>query len=430
MPESSRRSSGAMLELSAAEARMLALSAIGLRGGVTSAKDDKTKVRDLVNRLGYIQLDSVNVFERAHFMPLFSRLGAYDKEAFHALQDLGSHESGAHHPHLVEYWAHEASLIPVEDLPLFKFRMDRVRHQPRANWANWVEANRGLVDWLLAEVRDQGPLKVSQIEHDQNRRKGSWWGWSDVKTGLEWLFQIGALTSGGRDGFSRVYALPEQVLPAHIVESIKPQSQYNPDNYTDARKQLILKAADALGVANWTELSDYFRQKPTETRGWANDLVASGDLIEAKVEGWDQVQYLSRKAMAELESAPAGTNPTTILSPFDHLTWNRERALRLFDFDYKIEIYVPKEKRIFGYYTLPILHNRKLVGRIDLKSDRQNSVLVSQAAWAENWLDGKQLDSVAAGLAKNLKLAQKWQGLNDMRIEPAGNLSAALSAAL
>lgn len=425
-----------MLELSAAEARMLVLSRLGLRGGVTGPRSknhtDAQRILDIVDRLGYLQLDSVNVFERAHFMPLFSRLGNYDRGALLDLQtaNLNATDAATRSPALVEYWAHEASVVPVDELPLFKFRMDRVRHQPRAGWRDWVDANSGLVEWLLAEVRDRGPLKVSQIEHDQNKRKGTWWGWSDVKTGLEWLFHIGALTSAGRDAFSRVYALPEQVLPPHVVEALQPTSMYAPDSHVPARQLLITKAASALGVASWSELSDYFRQKPTETRGWRAQMVERGDLIEAKVEGWNEPAYLSPATVAELSEAPAGTNPTTILSPFDHLTWNRERAQRLFGFDYKIEIYVPKERRIFGYYTLPILHNRKLVGRIDLKSDRQNSVLISQAAWAEDWADPKQIDSIAAGLAKNLRLAQEWQGLSAIRVEPAGNLSAALATAL
>jgi uncharacterized protein YcaQ len=414
-----------VLELSAAEARMLVLSGLGLRGGVTTAKDDSQRIKDVVSRLGYIQLDSVNVFERAHYLPLFSRLGNYDRSAFQALQEPGTDG----YPHLVEYWAHEASLVEVEDLPLFKFRMDRIRLEPRLRWRSWVDANKDLVEWILAEVRDRGPLTIRDIEHDRNKRKGTWWGWSDVKTGLEWLFHIGAVTSGGRDGFSRVYATPEQVLPPHIVDALQPrETAYVDAHYHEARLALIEKAASALRVATWDELADYFRQQPTHTRHWVGEMVESGRLVEARVEGWNKPAYLSREAVAELEVAPPGTNPTTILSPFDHLTWNRERAQRLFDFDYKIEIYVPQEKRVYGYYTLPILHNRRIVGRIDLKSDRQNSVLISQAAWVEEWLSPSQIESVAAGLAKNLKLAQQWQGLAQIRVEPVGTLSAALAA--
>jgi uncharacterized protein YcaQ len=187
-------------------------------------------------------------------------------------------------------------------------------------------------------------------------------------------------------------------------------------------------------VATVKDLNDYHRQwgtytKPEFDRAMA-ELVEDGTLTEAKVQGWKDKAYLGPRARRELVEAAPGGNPTTILSPFDPVVWNRDRAIRLFDFDYKIEIYVPQEKRVFGYYSLPILHNRKLVGRIDLKSDRQSGTLVSQAAWAEEWLDAKQRDSVAAGLAKNLKQAQAWQGLSEIRIEPAGTLSAALSAAI
>jgi len=187
-------------------------------------------------------------------------------------------------------------------------------------------------------------------------------------------------------------------------------------------------------VATVKDLNDYHRQWGTYTKPEFDramtELVEDGSLIPVKVAGWKEKAFVGPRALREMEAAPAGSNPTTILSPFDPVVWNRDRATRLFDFDYKIEIYVPQDKRVFGYYSLPVLHNRKLVGRIDLKSDRQSGVLVSQAAWAEEWADAKQIDSIAAGLAKNLREAQKWQGLSEIRIEPAGTLSAALVAAL
>ena len=411
-----------MLELSAAEARMLALSGLGMRG-LSPEHGGKATAKDALHHLGLFQIDSVNVFERAHFMPAFSRVGAYDREALGLFKPVAAGERSD----FVEYWAHEASVILTEDLPLYGWRMDNAKKLKGRLW-QFLEANRDLSAWIVAELGARGPLTVTDLDHDRNKRKGTWWGWSDVKRVLEAMFMFGELTSAGRDKFSRRYALPEQVLPSSVIERLATA------NNVESRKTLLTQAIDVLAVATAKDLNDYHRQwgtytKPEYERA-LRELEDEGVLTPVKIPGWKEKAFVGPRARRELEVAPAGTNPTTILSPFDPVVWNRDRAVRLFDFDYKIEIYVPQEKRVFGYYCLPILHNRKLVGRIDLKSDRQNSVLIAQAAWAEAGVDGKQVDSVAAGLAKNLKQAQAWQGLSDIRIEPAGNLSSALAAAL
>ncbi|MDE2409217.1 MAG: YcaQ family DNA glycosylase [Actinomycetales bacterium] len=411
-----------MLELSAAEARMLALSGLGMRG-VPTAHGGKATAADALRHLGLFQIDSVNVFERAHYMPAFSRVGAYDKDALGLFKPLNAGDRSE----FVEYWAHEASVILTEDLPLYKWRMDKAKNTKGRTW-QFLEANRDLSHWIVAELNARGPLSVTELDHDRNKRKGTWWGWSDVKRVLEAMFMFGELTSAGRDNFSRRYALPEQVLPQSVIERLA-----TADNL-ESRKTLLRQAINVLAVANVKDLNDYHRQwgtysKPEFDRAVA-DLVEEGTLTPVKVPGWKDKHFAGPRALRELEEATPGSNPTTILSPFDPVVWNRDRATRLFDFDYKIEIYVPQDKRVFGYYSLPILHNRKLVGRIDLKSDRQAGILVSQAAWAEEWADAKQIDSIAAGLAKNLREAQKWQGLASIRVEPAGTLSAALKAAL
>jgi uncharacterized protein YcaQ len=396
---------------------MLALEGLGMRHKHASTLE-------VVERLGLLQVDSVNVFERAHYLPLFSRMGSFDKSQ---LDDLQTIEPGNSHPKLIEYWAHEASLIPIERLPLYKFRMDAAHDDSRPNrWRDWANSNQDLCQWILNEIGTKGPLTVSQIEHDSNVRKGSWWGWSDAKQALEWLFMTGELVSGGRDKFSRRYALPEQVLPAHIVERL-----HTVDNH-QARKTLLTHAAGVHAVATDKDLADYHRMKLTTVRPLLRELVEEGKIRAAKVAGWKEPAFISLEAAASLNATESAksTNPTTILSPFDPVVWNRDRALRMFNFDYRIEIYTPKEKRIFGYYSLPILHNRKLIGRVDLKSDRQNSALLVQSCWAENWLDDKQKASAAAGLAKNLKDAQKWQKLDQIKVEPAGNLSAETANAL
>lgn len=408
-----------MIELSQAEARMLALSGLGLRGGLEKPGTAKTTPLDVIDRLGLLQIDSVNVFERAHYMPIFSRIGSYDKDALAAFDQPADGQT----PRLIEYWAHEASLIKLADLPLYKWRMDGARASDKA-WAQFGKENQPLLDWIKAEIASKGPLTVNQIEHDRNVRKGTWWGWSDVKTALEWLFMIGELTSAGRQGFARRYALPEQVWPQQIQDALANAVAH------DSKKELLTRAADVLTVATAKDLADYPRLGFSTVGALVRELVEEGVLTPAKVTGWADTAYLSKRAVTELEIAPAGTNPTTFLSPFDPTVWFRDRAVRLFDFEYKIEIYTPKEKRTYGYYTLPVLHNRKVIGRIDLKSDRQNKALLVQAAWAENWLTEAQIESGAKALAKTLREAQKWQGLNQIVVEPVGTMAKQLAKAL
>lgn len=402
-----------MIELSLAEARMLALSGLGLRGGLSVGKPTPL---DVVNRLGLLQIDSVNVFERAHFMPVFSRIGSFDKAAFGAFDQ----PSPGTTPQLIEYWAHEASLIRLEDLPLYKWRMDGARASDKS-WAQFGRENQPLLEWIKAEIGTRGPLTVNQIEHDRNVRKGTWWGWSDVKTALEWLFMIGELTSAGRQNFNRRYALPEQIWPSGLFDAMD-----SVDNDV-SKKTLLGRAADVFAVATAKDLADYPRLGRSTIGKLMRELVEDGTLTPVRVEGWAETAYLSKRALAELEVAPPGTNPTTFMSPFDPAVWFRERAQRLFDFEYKIEIYTPKEKRKYGYYTLPVLHNRRIVGRVDLKSDRQNKALLVQSAWAEPWLTDSQIASAAKGLVKPLLDAQKWQGLDRISIEPVGTMSQALA---
>ena len=407
------------LELSVAEVRMLALQALGLRGGI----ERKLGPLGVLDHLSLLQMDSVNVFERAHYLPVFSRIGRYDREK---LTDLMSMRAPGQAPSpVIEYWAHEASLIRVEDLPLYRWRMDALHSVSRyERWSAFAKENRPLLEWIKGEIGERGPLSVGELEHERNARKGSWWGWSDVKNALEWMFMAGEVVSGGRKGFTRTYALPEQILSNSVREALAAAG--TPEQHAAARKTLLLRAADALGPANLSELSDYHRQGQTTARPFLKELVEAGDLTEARVAGWKDPVYLSRQVLASVTEATSGTNPTTILSPFDPLTWNRDRALRMFDFDYRIEIYTPKPKRIYGYYTLPILHNRKIVGRIDLKSDRQANTLRVQAAWAEPWLTDAQVRSAATSLYKHLLEVQKWQGLDQLVIEPIGTFSEAL----
>jgi uncharacterized protein YcaQ len=387
-------------------------------------------VLDVVDRLGLLQIDSVSVFERAHYLPLFSRLGAFKKSD---LDDL----TGATHPTLIEYWAHEASFIRTDRLPLYRFRMKSFEDRYASNPDSFANRNRDFLQWLLDEVGAKGPLTIREVEHDRKVRTGNWWGWSDVKYGLEYLFAVGELVSAGRDKFSRRYALPAQILPETIAN--------HQIDERDAKLSLLAHAAKVVGVGTLKDIADYHRLKPTVIKPLIAELVANGILVEVSVDDWLDAAYVhncwlgspllataannGNQASAEALAAKfLAASPTTILSPFDPVVWFRERALRLFDFEYRIEIYTPAPKRIYGYYTLPILHRGRIVGRIDLKSDRKAKVLLVQSIWQETWLSARESAVLARDLAKHLKVVAKWQELEAVSVQPVGNLSLELAA--
>ncbi len=389
------------VELSASQARVLSLRQLG----VDSERDDS--VMAVVDRLGLLQVDSVNVFERAHYMPLFSRLGKFDKSELESAM-------GGFHPQLIEYWAHEASIVRIENWPLYRWRMNAYRDKYSTKWG--MEAgNKKLVEQITSQLRANGPMTTGQFETEANVRKGSWWGWSDLKEALEYMFLVGDLVSGGRDSFKRLYALPEQVLPQSILD-------HTPSD-ADAKKKLFLQAATATGVGTYTDIADWHRMSPTTNKKIFAELVESGDLLEVRVDGWAQPGYVNASTSLEGLDAKAPGARTTILSPFDPVCWKRDRIERMFGFEYRIEIYTPEPKRQFGYYTLPILHNRDLVGRIDLKSDRHGRQLLAQASWHEAKLNDRGVASLAKALNKHLKEVQSWQGLNETVVMPKGNLA-------
>jgi uncharacterized protein YcaQ len=389
------------LELSASQARVLSLRQVG----VDSDRDDS--VIAVVDRLGLLQVDSVNVFERAHYLPLFSRLGKFDKSELESAM-------GGFHPQLIEYWAHEASIVRIENWPLYRWRMNAYRDKYSTKWG--MEAgNKKLVEQIISQLRANGPMTTGQFETEANVRKGSWWGWSDLKEALEYMFLVGDLVSGGRDSFKRLYALPEQVLPQHILD-------HTPSD-ADAKKKLFLQAATATGVGTYTDIADWHRMSPTTNKKLFAELVEAGELIEVQVDGWAQPGYVNASTSLEGLDAKAPGARTTILSPFDPVCWKRDRIERMFGFEYRIEIYTPEPKRQFGYYTLPILHNRDLVGRIDLKSDRHGRQLLAQASWHETKLNDREVASLAKALNKHLKEVQSWQGLNETVVRHKGNLA-------
>lgn len=390
-------------QISLREARMLALAGQGLTKSTAP-----TSVLEAIDTLGVLQIDSVNVFERAHYMPLFSRLGVYDKAELDNLH-------GGKNPTLLEYWAHEAAFVRTEHYPMFEFRQNHNQRGSRTQWEKWAAENREFLDWIKTEIRTRGPLATSDFEHERAVRKGSWWGWSDVKHALEYMFMYGELVSGGREGFSRLYALPEQVLSKKIREKKYDQ--------TVARKELLLRSAKSHGVATVKDLADYYRQNAVLCKTLIAELVAAKKLVEVKVEGSSEMHF----ALASTDLHPSEKpTRTTLLSPFDPLVWYRPRSERLWDFHYRIEIYTPEPKRIFGYYTLPLLWKGQIAGRIDLKNDRQNGVLLVQSSWHEEDLKSSAAE-IASDLAKHLKTAAKWQRCNEIQVKKKGNLASELA---
>lgn len=399
-----------MADMTVGQARRIALAAQGLGARRRSSDDgtDRTpgvrQLTALVRRLGLLQIDSVNVFDRSHYLPVLARLGPYDK----AHLDRLTLRPGARH---VEYWAHMAAFIPVTDWPLMRWRMERYRDTYGAGRDDWVAANLSLLDWLRADLAANGPRAASEVEHEANTRRGNWWGWSDVKRGLEMLFFWGEVTSAGRKGFERRYALAEHVIPAALRDQVVPQD--------DAVRELVRRSALAHGVGTLADLADYYRLPVALARAAAADLVDAGDLVPVRVEGWRDQAYLARDARR-----PRRVDAAALLSPFDPVVWFRPRAERLFDFHYRIEIYTPRHKRVYGYYTLPLLLGDAIAGRVDLKSDRQAGVLRVQSAWRE---PGAPADT-AERLLPLLREAASWQGLDAIEVAGRGDLSPALAA--
>lgn len=398
--------------LTAAHARRLALAAQGFDRAHPEVVGSRQLTATL-DTLRVLQLDSVNVFARSHYLPVFARLGAFDLAALDAL-------IFARRGRYTEYWAHEAAIIRRDDWPLWHWKREALREEYPQKHA-WLRENMAMLDWLLAELAAKGPMTVSDVEHDATTRRGPWWGWSDVKEGLEFLFAFGDVVSGGRRGFSRVYALPEQVGLAALHGVAVPR--------VEAQRELVLRSVRALGVGTVSDIADYHRLKIAPTQDALRDLHSCGEVVQVEVEGWLRAGRALPAFMIPGARIPRRIETTALLSPFDPVVWNRDRALRMFGFHYRIEIYTPALKRQYGYYTLPVLVDDALVGRIDLKSDRQAGVLRVQSAWVE---PGASASAFAAQVAPVLRRASAWQGLGEVVVaEPLwGDAAAAVRAAL
>jgi uncharacterized protein YcaQ len=405
-----------VIELSAAQARAAALGAQGFARARPAGRVDVRHLRRTLADVGILQLDSVNVLSRAHYLPFFSRLGPYPRET---LDDLAYHGPGAagegpdEKRELFEYWAHEASLVPVELQPLLRWRMARVDSLAWKSVARIGREQRPLVDWVLEQVRERGPLRASELGAPRRAGRGEMWSWSDEKKALEHLFFAGRVSAARRVNFERLYDLPERVLPRAVLEEPTPAGD-------EAQRQLLLFSARRLGVATEPELGDYFRLPRADSKARTAELVEAGALLPAAVEGWDKPAYIA--AGAELRRRRIRAR--ALLSPFDSLVWQRERTERIFGFRYRIEIYTPAPKRVHGYYVLPFLLGDRLVARVDLKADRAAGALRVQGAFAEPGVDGAE---VAAELAAELRSMAAWLELGSVAVARKGDLGGALA---
>jgi uncharacterized protein len=397
--------------LSAAQARRVALAAQGFADPMPRGVPMRRHLRRVLDRIGLIQMDSVNVLQRAHYLPLFSRLGHYPVE----LLDRAAYRR----PRLLfEYWGHEASLLPVELHPRLRWRMARAHEFAWGKMRRIATEQADLVKWVLQEVTDRGPVTAAEVEQDVPKRRTDHWGWnwSDVKAALEWLFWTGEVTAARRNGaWARVYDLPERVLPAAVLAAPTPTE-------AEAHRALVSIAARAMGVAAERELRDYFRLPLAGFRTAVDELAESGELLPVRVAGWRQRAFLHREARV-----PRRVRAAALLSPFDPLIWERDRTERLFGFRYRIEIYVPAEKRVHGYYVLPFLLGDRLVARVDFKADRQAGVLRMPAAWAEPGVD---LAEVTPALAEQVWRLAGWLGLDSVAGPERGGLAHALAVSL
>lgn len=389
-------------------ARRIALGAQGFADRAPTGEIGRAHLRRVLARTALFQIDSVNVLARAHYMPLYSRLGPYPSDI---LDRAAARKPRA----LFEYWAHEASLLPVETQPLLRWRMARAQDGKGiyGRLAEFGRERRAFIEDIFAEVVKNGPIAASDFEGHGGT--GGWWGWSEVKHALEWLFWAGHITTHSRRAsFERLYDLPERVLPAAIMAVPTPAPE-------DAQRVLIAIAAKALGVATASDMRDYFRLPPAAMTGRLEELVEEGTLVPVTVKGWPQQAYLHAQARQ-----PRRIGGHALLAPFDPVVWERSRAERLFGFRYRIEIYTPAEKRVHGYYVLPFLLGDRLVARVDLKADRQAGTLRVQAAHAEGHAPAETAEALAAELEK----MRQWVGLDRIEVAPSGDLAPALGQAM
>ena len=393
--------------LTNSQARRVALAAQGFGQQQPTTPDRRSLLR-VLSHTGLFQIDSVNVLARAHYLPLFSRIGPYPLDL---LEDAAYRSTKKRPRELFEYWGHEASLLPVQDQPLFRWRMSDAHTDSWGGMRRIASERPELLKQMLADVTERGPLSAGDLAElhsgERPRKKGPWWDWDDVKVGLEYLFWAGELTTASRRNFERLYDIPERVIPPSVLAAPTPTREA-------AQNQLLLKAAHSMGVATASDLRDYYRLPAADAKLRIAELVASGQLLPISVEGWRGPAY----CLPDLK-VPRRVQTDALLAPFDPLVWERSRAERLFGFRYRIEIYVPSHKRIHGYYVLPFVMDEHLAARVDLKADRQAKTLLVQAAYLEEVAP----EGVAGRLARQLWELAWWLKLEGVEVKQKGDLA-------
>ena len=387
-------------ELSNREARRIALAAQGFADRPPAGRIDSRHFDRLLDRVKVVQLDSVNVAVRTHYMPAFSRLGPYPRERLDAY--------AYRLRRLFEAWGHVASLLPVEHYPLLRHRMEEAQSRSVRSFGR---ERRAYVEAIRGEVAERGPLAVSDLRDQGSGGSGPWWGRSDGKLALEWLFATGRLAASRRGNFTRVYDLAERVIPPEVLAAPAPATR-------DAQRELLRLAARACGIGDAGDLADYYRIRVPQARPLLRELVEEGEVLEASVEGWSRPAFLHRDARM-----PRRIEASALLSPFDSLIWRRERTERLFAFRYRIEIYVPEPERQYGYYVFPFLTGDTLAARVDLKADRARGALLVRGAYLEAGCDA---GAVADELATNLQAMAAWLALGEVDVGRRGNLATPL----
>ena len=413
----------AALRITAAQARRTAIAAQGLAASLPDPSvplptPHRGHLRRTLEKIGLLQIDSVNVLARAHYLPLFARLGVYPMTL---LADAAWPQKNSQRL-LLETWAHEASLIPIEHQPLLRWRQQHRIDGPWASAAKLRADHPGFIDDVLAVVRDAGPVSAGDIEkalEAPGRGRPGWWEWSATKIASESLFGIGAIGTAHRRGFERVYDLTERIVPPAILDLPTPDE-------ADAKRALVELSARAHGVGTVADLADYYRISNADTRKAVLDLVETGTLLPVQVQGWREPGYLHHQA-----KMPRKVGGRALLCPFDPLVWERDRTERLFDFRYRIEIYTPAEKRVYGYYVFPFLMDDALAARFDLKADRAAGRLLVQASWFEEPVGpaARTPAAVAAAATVELRRMADWLGLAEVVIVARGNLREEMAAA-
>ena len=391
-------------KISLATARRIALAAQGFADPRPTGRVDRRHFRRVLDRMGLIQIDSVNVLVRSQELPLFARLGPHPRSMIGDATKAGE---------IFEYWVHEASHVDMAHYHLHRWQMAG-DHKWQRYWT-LTERRPGFIDEVYQRIVDEGPLASGDLA-ERVGRKGTWWDWDDGKIALEHLFWNGRIAATRRPSdFARIYDLTERVIPAEVLARPAVPEQ-------DARKQLLALAARHHGIGTLADLTDYHRQKNAPCKPLIAELVEEGTLSEVQVEGWTQPAYLHSGARV-----PRRLTGCALLSPFDPVVWNRDRTHRLFGFHYRIEIYTPQPKRIYGYYVLPILWGDSVVGRLDMKADRQGGALLVQGSFSE---PGVPAAPLADDLAPELLAMAGWLGLEKVDVLPRGDLASTLRDAV